>query len=260
MTTTIISPDSCLDHIAPCAQGVPMLLSRLRRHPSVIVLSGLMALALTTPVQAGDDDNTALLNERVHAFLYAQASELGSEVNIEVHPPSAHLPTCENPRPFLPNANQSLAGRVSVGVRCGELGQQVRYMQATLAVIGEQVVTSRSIAAGTVIDASMLALRPAELGRLPNGAITEMAQAIGKQATRPIGEGRALTERQLKEVTLVERGARVRVEARGQGFSIAREGEALDNGAMDSEIRVRLDNRDILRARVIGRDRLEVDF
>lgn len=236
-----------------------MLLPRFRRHLSVIALTSLIALALMTPVQA-DNDDTALITERVHAFLYAQASELGSEVNIEVHPPSAHLPTCENPRPFLPNANQSLAGRVSVGVRCGDQGQQVRYMQATLAVIGEQVVTKRSIAAGTVIDASMLTMRPAELGRLPSGVITDMAQAIGKQAARPLGEGTRLTERQLKEVTLVERGARVRVEALGQGFSVSREGEALDNGAMGSEIRVRLDNRDILRAQVIGRNRLEVDF
>lgn len=236
-----------------------MLLPRFRRHLSVIVLTSLIALALMTPVQA-DNNDTALITERVHAFLYAQASELGSEVNIEVHPPSAHLPTCENPRPFLPNANQSLAGRVSVGVRCGDQGQQVRYMQATLAVIGEQVVTKRSIAAGTVIDASMLTMRPAELGRLPSGAITDMVQAIGKQAARPLGEGTTLTERQLKEVTLVERGARVRVEALGQGFSVSREGEALDNGAMGSEIRVRLDNRDTLRAQVIGRNRLEVDF
>ncbi|EPC04550.1 hypothetical protein L861_04295 [Litchfieldella anticariensis FP35 = DSM 16096] len=234
-----------------------MLQFRLRRHLSAIALLGLLILALATPAQA---DNDALLVERVHAFLYEQASGLGDEVSVEVHPPSAHLPTCENPQPFLPHANRPLIGRVSVGVRCGERGQQVRYMQATLAVVGEQVVAQRAISRGTVIEASMLALRPAELSRLPRGTITDMEEAIGMQASRPIAEGSTLTEYQLEPVTLVERGANVRIEARGQGFAITREGEALDNGAMGSEVRVRLDNRDILRAHVTGRNRLEVDF
>ncbi|GGX77941.1 hypothetical protein GCM10007160_01460 [Litchfieldella qijiaojingensis] len=234
-----------------------LLPTLLRRLLTAIALLSLVTTVTLTPVRA---DNTALITERVHAFLYERASELGSEVNIEAHPPSAHLPDCENPQPFLPNASQPLIGRVSVGVRCGEQGNQVRYMQATLAVIGEQVVASQAITRGTIIDADMLALRPAELSRLPRGAITDIQQAIGMQAARPIREGSTLTEHQLQPVTLVERGAKVRIEARGQGFAISREGEALDSGAMDSEIRVRLNNRDVLRARVIGHNRLEVDF
>lgn len=234
-----------------------MLFAPFRRCLSLFVLLSLAGLCLALPTQADDTD---LLIERVHAFLYEQASELGEEVSIDVHPPSAHLPACENPQPFLPNAGQKLTGRVSVGVRCGDQGRQVRYMQASIEIVGEQVVARQAIPAGTIIDADMLAIRPSELGRLPRGAITDPEQAIGMQASRPIGKGVTMTENHLRAVTLVERGAKVRIEARGEGFAVSREGEALDNGAMGQEIRVRLGRRETLRARVTGRNRLEVDF
>ncbi|WP_052383843.1 flagellar basal body P-ring formation chaperone FlgA [Litchfieldella xinjiangensis] len=221
--------------------------------------AALLALFMLCLSVTGHADDRHLI-ERVHAFLYEHAMDLGNEVNIEVHPPSAHLPICESPDPFLPHAGQSLVGRVSVGVRCGSQGRQVRYLQANVSVIGDQVVAARAIPAGTVITADMLALRPAELGRLARGTLTRFEDAIGLQASRPFAAGAALSEQTLKPVTLIERGARVRVEARGNGFAVMREGQALEPGAMGDEIRIRLDNRETLRARVAGRNRLLVDF
>ncbi|QJQ94420.1 MULTISPECIES: flagellar basal body P-ring formation chaperone FlgA [Halomonadaceae] len=226
---------------------------------SLSLLACLLGLALALSAEANSTAQTEL-TDRVNAFLYEQSQSLGSEVHIEVHPPSAHLPACIDPQPFLPHANATLNGRVSVGVRCGDQGGQVRYMQATVTVIGEYVTVRRDLAPGTILDAGMLELREASMGRMPRDVITDMSQAVGQQAARPLREGMPLTSQLLREIYLVERGARVRIEASGSGFSISREGEALDSGAMGSEVRVRLDNRDMLRARVSGHNRLEVIY
>lgn len=235
-------------------------MSSLASLRSLILLASLFWPMLGTAVANTGNASQALLVERVHGFLYERSHALGSEVHIEVHPPSAHLPECIDPQPFMPNDNAALHGRVSVGVRCGELGQQVRYMQASVAVIGDYVVVSRDLAPGTVLDTSMLELREAELGRLPRGVVTDIGAAIGQEISRHVRAGTAITPSLLREVTLVERGAPVRVEAVGNGFAVSREGEALDSGGMGSEIRVRLADRNILTARVSGRNRLSVDF
>ncbi|MBD3895196.1 flagellar basal body P-ring formation protein FlgA [Halomonas sp. ML-15] len=220
----------------------------------------LAALCLSMPLVASAEASRQLLVERVHGFLYERSHELGSEVHIEVHPPSAHLPACESPEPFMPNERAPSQGRVSVGVRCGEQGQQVRYMQASVAVIGDYVVLREDIPAGTLIKPEMLELSEAELGRLPRGTLTDLDEVIGQESARALRAGNAITSQQLREVTLVERGATVRIEAVGDGFAVSREGQALDSGGMGREIRVRLANRDILNAQVSGHNRLSVDF
>lgn len=217
-------------------------------------------LCVTLPVAASADAARQQLVERVHGFLYERSQSLGSEVHIEVHPPSAHLPTCESPEPFMPNERAPAQGRISVGVRCGDQGQQVRYMQASVAVIGDYVVLREDIPAGTLISADMLTLSEAELGRLPRGVLTDLDEVIGQESARALRAGSAITPQQLREVTLVERGAAVRIEAVGKGFAVSREGQALDSGGMGREIRVRLANREILSATVSGRNRLSVDF
>ncbi|WP_148253881.1 flagellar basal body P-ring formation chaperone FlgA [Aidingimonas lacisalsi] len=197
---------------------------------------------------------------QVQQFLYERVSELGEDVQIDVRPPSARLAECEAPSPFLPHEDSDLTGRVSVGVKCGPDGQQVRYMRATIEVIGQYVVPAQDISPDTVITQDMLATRKTELGSLPRDAVLENGQAVGQQATRFLAAGKALTQRQLREVALVERGSRVKVEARGNGFSVSRKGEAIDSGGMGSRVRVRLGNRETLTARVTGEDHLVVDL
>jgi len=56
----------------------------------------------------------------------------------------------------------------------------------------------------------------------------------------------------------VQKGARVTVEARGVGFRIQRDAFALEDGALDHEIRVRTDNGEVLRACVVAPNHLQL--
>lgn len=216
-----------------------------------------LALWLLPTTLLAEDDR---LIEAVQGFLYAEAQALGDEIMVEVHPPSARLPACEAPEPFLPRSGETVMGRVSVGVRCGEDGRQVRYLQAEVGVIGAYPVLATDIDAGTTLRAEHLETRNGNLAELPQRAILEADALVGKLATRPLRAGEALQEHQVRERPLVERNQRVTVEARGNAFRVSREGRALESGTMGEEVRVRFGSRETLSAVVSGEATLSVDF
>lgn len=230
-------------------------LTILCRYKILGILVGLLTLFVSN-AQANDDE----LLHQVHQFLYQETQALGEEVVIDLRPPSPHLPTCVQPEPFLPNANQAPVGRVSIGVRCGADSRQVRYLQAQIDIIGSYVVAARDIERGTLITAEMLSERGGNLGELAAQALTDKKDIVGKIAQRPIRSGSTFLTQFLQSPHLVERGQRVTVIAQGSSFRVSREGEALENGALGDRIRVRFDSREIMTARVSDQGILVVDF
>lgn len=225
--------------------------------PMVLILTtGLMANA---PLARGDQADAAL-RQAVEAFLYEQTRAQGAEVVIRVQPPIAALPDCIAPQPFLPRPSQSLAGRVTVGVRCGRDGQRVRYLQAEVERYGHYPVLKQAVSAGTPITADMLQLQQGNLSALPHGAVREAEALIGQVARRAVAAGVPLQQRQFQARALVKRGQQVVVEARGSHFRASREGTALESGGAGDQVRVRLPNRALIQATVVGEARLVVDF
>lgn len=229
--------------------------SSTRPWPRLAPWLALLCLLVAGPAPAADE---ALL-DRVRAFLTDEAGAFGDTPRITLYPPAAHFPACEQPRPFLPEASRPPLGRVSVGVRCGEAGRQTRYLQAEVAVTGTYLETARAIGAGERLGRGDLVERRGDLGRLPRQALRDLETATGQVARRSLAAGQVVQAHQLRVPRLVGHGDRVTLEARGEGFRVTRQGEALEAGGRGERIRVRLADRRILEARVIGPQRLVVD-
>ena len=222
---------------------------RLLRQALCCALFGLAGSAL-----AMDAD----IEEHARRFLDERLAGQGLQGSIELHAPTARWPACPQPEIFLPHPERRLLGRVALGVRCAD--GQTRYLQAQVSVQGQHVVAARPIAAGETLSADMLELREGPLEKLPRHAVTDPASILGLQATRPLEAGSLLQSHLLRAERLVRRNARVRIEAVGNGFRISREGTALDHGSQGETIRVRTESGEILRARVTGRNRLQIDL
>jgi flagella basal body P-ring formation protein FlgA len=227
-----------------------------RHRMRVAMLIVAMTAALPS-VAAPPADLSAPL-QAVHRFVAERAAELGDEVAITIREPRAPLPECTMPAPFLPNANARPIGRISVGVRCEDTGQ-VRYLQAQVSVMGRYIELSQRLVAGETVRAEHLTEKRGDLARLPDTAILDPGVAIGQEATRTLAAGATLQDHHLRRPRLVRRGQAVIVEARGTGFRITREAEAMEPGGKGDSVRVRLDGREIIRARVVGERRLAVD-
>ena len=59
-----------------------------------------------------------------------------------------------------------------------------------------------------------------------------------------------------RERWLVERNQRVMLQAQGEGFTISRDGKALDNGSLGSSVRVLSSDGKLLNAQVVGQNEL----
>ena len=95
------------------------------------------------------------------------------------------------------------------------------------------VVATRTLPAGTTIDAGDLVLSASA-----RGGINDPAQAIGLQTRITIYEGRPVQATALRAARLIERNQIVRVVFNQGGLSIATEGRALAPGAAGDLIRV----------------------
>ncbi|SES01494.1 flagella basal body P-ring formation protein FlgA [Vreelandella subterranea] len=231
----------------------------LRRWIYRLLAVSVAALAVLPFANASDTKHDVLM-ETVHQFLYQETQALGDEVVINLRPPSPHLSVCTNPDPFLTNQNETPLGRVSVGVRCGTDSQQVRYLQAEVDVIGSYMVAAVDIERGRQITPDMLGEKTGNLSDLSSRAITQADDIVGKVARQPIARGMTIQSHFIQAPLLVERGQRVKVIAEGDSFRVSREGEALNNGAMGEEVRVRFGSREVMSARVVERGTLMVDF
>ncbi len=205
--------------------------------------------------------NTQEVTRAVQNFLYQQAqqaSEHTSEIAIEVFTPSAHFGECINPQPFFPNANQEAAGRVSVGVRCGENGNQVRYVQAQISLLSNYMVPIEDIRSGTLLQADMLTSAQGDIGRMRTQPITNLEDLVGLVVRRNLRAGQPIHQEMVQAPEIIGRGDNVKIVAQGSGFQIERDGTAVDSGGLNDVIRVRIGNRNILEARVIGPGRVTI--
>ncbi|HET7267210.1 MAG TPA: flagellar basal body P-ring formation chaperone FlgA [Oleiagrimonas sp.] len=202
--------------------------------------------------------NSASAVDAARAFLQARTASLGGKASVTVHASAAALPTCKNPRPFLPGHNQRLLGRVTVGVRCQ--GGQTRYLRARVSVIGTYWVAARAIPARVTIDASMVQPRQGKLARLPYQAVFKRSHIIGMTTTRRLAPGTVIERSQLHAPRLVRSRQPVTLEVLGEGFRITRQGKALQNGTMGDTVRVRLQDRSILTGTVAGPNLVRLDF
>jgi flagella basal body P-ring formation protein FlgA len=246
--------------------------SRLQKRPaaaqraapipgSMRVLALLLVAAVTispATASAGNADDQAI--DAIEAFLHERVASAGGEVVIAVQPPAAGLPACPQPRPFLPRAGQSLLGRVSVAVRCGADGRDLRYLQAEISVFDDYPVLVEGVNAGTPITADSLTTRHGDLSQLPRDTVREPEALIGLVARRTVAAGVPLQLRQFRAERLVKRGQQVVVEARGNQFRATREGKALDHGSRGERVRVRLPNRETITGVVAGDGKVVVEF
>jgi len=197
-----------------------------------------------------------ILQERVRV-LVEQRLPAGSRLSdLIVSQPAARIRACTEPRPYLVNPHRWPVGRVAVGVRCAGQEEVLGFLQVMVGAQGTYVVSARRIEAGEVIKADMLASRRGSLQELPKGSALRAEQLIGRQAARGVERGAVLALKAVRQRWLVERNSPVVLRAQGAGFSLTREGKALDNGGLGSTVRVLGADGRMLNAQVIGQNEL----
>ncbi|GGE84631.1 flagellar basal body P-ring formation chaperone FlgA [Massilia psychrophila] len=208
----------------------------------------LTALLLTTPLalaqqsaaaRAGTQDLTALRTV-VQQYLQAQSAGMAGKASVEVRAidPRTSLPACPDPQAFQQPGARTM-GNTTVGVRCTAPAAWTVYIQAKVSVQGDYVAAAVPLAQGQPIEQSQLVLMKGDLAAMPNGVVTDMAQAIGRSSTVSLPSGAPLRLDALRSKPVVQQGQLVRVVSSGEGFRVSAEARAIGNASEGQVVQVR---------------------
>ena len=197
--------------------------------------------------QAQPRQNLGALRDIAEQYLQAQSAGLPGVVTITVGAVDGrmNLAACPAPQAFQqPGAKPW--GKTTVGVRCTAPAAWTVYIQAQVSVQGKYVATSVPIVQGQAIDASQLVMASGDLAALPNGVVTDMAQAVGRTSKMSLAAGSPLRADMLRSTPVVQQGQAVRVVSRGAGFSVSTEAKAIGTAGDGQVVQVRAQNGAIL--------------
>jgi flagella basal body P-ring formation protein FlgA len=201
---------------------------------SLLLLAAPLALA-----QSGARQDGAALRKLAEGYLQAQSAGLPGKVTIKVGAvdPRLALAACPAPEAFQqPGARPW--GKTTVGVRCTAPVWSM-FLQAQVNVVADYVTAAVPLAQGQPIDASQLATMQGDIAAMPNGIITDVAQAIGRTPTVSLPAGTPLRLDALKSKPVVQQNQAVRIVSRGENFSVSGEGKAIGNAGEGQIVQVR---------------------
>lgn len=241
---------------------LPRLLPRVPRH--LTWLLGLLAIppALSAPTQA------ALGLEAI-----AQATSLASEAARALAPQGARivalpgaldarlqLAPCARVQAFLP-AGVSAWGRTRVGLRCaqGSVAWQV-FLPVTVQVWAPAVVAAAALPAGAQIDPTHLTQAEVDWASAPGAAHARASDLQDRVLARPVLAGQPLRVGDLRPRQWFTQGETVQVVARGAGFAVSTEGQAMGAGLEGQPVRVRTESGRVVVGVAAGLRRVEINL
>jgi flagella basal body P-ring formation protein FlgA len=190
--------------------------------------------------QAAGRQNLAALRGVVEQYLQTQSAGLPGAVTVKVGPVDQRLSlaACPAPEAFQqPGARPW--GKTTVGVRCAAPSAWTVYIQAQVGVTAEYIVAAVPLAQGQPLEQGQLTVMRGDIAAMPNGIITDVAQAIGRTPLVSLPAGTALRLDTLRSQPVVKQGQAVQLVSRGSNFSVSSEGKAINNAGDGQVAQVR---------------------
>lgn len=214
------------------------------------VIGGLLA-SLTLSSNAGLYEQISdAVEQRIRA-----AQTLGDiQVSHPQSPRLGHLEACSALE--VHNVTDRWYGSLRFQVRCPDWQL---YWPVEVAVFLPVVQAANDISRNQLIDAEDLTLSRQNIANLRLGYYRSPEDVIGTTAARNLAAGMVINHRLITAPALVERNDRVVITAKRAGLEISMAGVALEDGALDEQIRVQnLSSGQTIRATVVDRKVVQV--
>lgn len=141
----------------------------------------------------------------------------------------------------------------------GEFSKRL-FLRAKVEVIKKIVIAAKRIKKGKVLEESDLELKERDVALFPQKYYVDPNVLIGKEAKISIPAESTIFQWMVGEVPIVRQGSEVTVLVASPGLMVKTKGEALEDGYLDSEIKVkRKGQKKIFTAKVISANEVEVE-
>jgi len=182
----------------------------------------------------------SLIQNAIKDFISTHVTNPVGSVQVEVGQIDSRitLPKCPRLEPFVPPGGR-LWGKTSVGVRCeGDFAWTI-YVPAEVKVLANVLHIARPVARDQIVGFDDVTLQMVNLTQIPEGALTEYEQAVGKIAAMNLMAGQPVRQNMLRAPYIILRGQNVKLMVVGRGFSVSSDGHALSDASDGQVVQVR---------------------
>jgi len=195
----------------------------------------------------------------VEDYLASSQTEGRYEIEVKQLDPRLRLPTCDKELTASLESPAKPVGRVTVKVRCDGTSPWTVFVPAQVRLFREVVTSTRPLKRAAIIEPADVILRERDISLINQGYLTNVDQAIGQKIVRPMVNDQVITLVHLEQAEVVRKGDQVVITARSGTLSVRMPGEALANGGMNQQIRVKnLNSQRVIKAQVIAPGQVEV--
>lgn len=181
------------------------------------------------------------------------------DIKMSVPDPRIDLPRCDQPLSYAPHGNAYNTSTVTVKASCEGSQRWAFYLRAQVDYWRQVAVASRSIHRGEMIEETDVKAEFRQLTRTGLSTHLLVEEAVGLLAKRAIAAGDTIRSTHVEAPLAVKRGDRVKILSRNALVSIEATGEALSNGSLGDQIRVKnLSSERVVKARIIAPGETEV--
>ena len=181
------------------------------------------------------------------------------EILVNQLDPRLRMPMCDKELTATLESPAQPIGRVTVKVRCEGSSPWTVFVPAQVKLFRDVVVVSRPLKRGGIIGYEDVILRERDISLINQGYLTAVDQAVGQRLTRPMVSDQVITLVNLEQAEVIRKGDQVVISASSGGLNVKMPGEALSNGGMSEQIRVKnLNSNRVIKARVTAPGQVEV--
>lgn len=237
----------------------------LRTLSHALVLSALCALSpladsasVTIPQQLIDATRDFLEREVTN---YLQRSQIQARHQIEVNrlDPRLRLANCDRPLTARLESPAQPVGRATVRISCEGTSPWSVFVPAQVHLFRDVIVARRPLARESIIDEADVTLAERDVSLLNQGYLTAFDQVLGSKITRSAVPDQVIPPAYVSAAEIVRKGDQVVITAKNATINVRMPGEALSDGALGTQIRVKNQRSGrTIKARVIGPGQVEV--
>ena len=236
-----------------------------RRLLGAVAVAGLFTAgspAVADPVTLPDlliGVTQGFLEFTVEDYLATSQTQGRYEIEVKQLDPRLRLPPCDKELTATLESPAKPIGRVTVKVRCEGASPWTVFVPAQVRLFREVVTSTRPLKRAGIIEPGDVTLRERDISLTNQGYLTDVEQAIGQKLVRPMVNDQVITLVHLEQAEVVRKGDQVVITARSGTLSVRMPGEALANGGMSEQIRVKnLNSQRVIKAQVTAPGQVEV--
>ena len=198
------------------------------------------------------------LEYTVQEYLASSQIEGRHEIQVRQLDPRMRLAHCDKDLTATLESQRPV-GRVTVRVRCEGSSPWTVYVPAQVQLYRTVVIATRPLKRDTVLSEQDIALRERDVGTLGLGFLPSLDLAVGQKLIRPAVVDQVLSPTFLEQPAMIRKGDQVVIIARSASLAVRMPGEALSDGGLNEQIRVRnLNSKRVIKANITGPGQVEV--